>query len=360
MKLKFLFLTTILFITATFLSACAGGATVASSWPGLVVDTDTAYVANNRFVHAINLANGSQKWQYPAEPDNKFSVFADPAITSDGQLIVGGYNKILYSLNPATGQLNWQFTDATNNYIAPPLATNKGIFAANADNNVYALNSSGTLVWTSTFEDEVWAQPLADQDCDCLYLSSMGHTVFSLNPDDGSIIWQSEELGGSVVGVPVLSPEKVLYVGTFGSEIIALNAQNGEEIWGVPTEDMIWSGPTLIEDRLYFGDKSGNFYAFSAKDGSTIWKITSDNLDGPIIGSPLVDGDTIYFGTEDGTLFALDTSGNVKWKQTVGGPIYPTPRLAGDLILVAPMKVDELLIAFTKDGTRQWSFVPAK
>ena len=360
MKLKFYILITILISTSAVLSACTGGATVASSWPGLIVDADTAYVAYNRAVHAINIDNGSQKWQFPAEPDNQITFYSDPAMSPDGQLLVGSYNKVLFSLNPETGDSNWQFDEGTNHYIAPPLATVNGIFAPNTDDNVYALNSDGTLEWTFTDEGEVWAQPLSDMDCECLYLSSMKHKVISLNPDNGSIIWQTEELGGSIVGVPALSADKVLYVGTFGSEVIALNGQNGKELWRVPTEGWIWSGPTLVEDRLFVGDMNGNFYALSAKDGSTIWKIASTNLDGPIIGSPLVDGDTIYFGTEDGTLFAVDTTGNVKWKQTVGGPIYPSPRLAGDLILVAPMKVDELLIAFTKDGTRQWSFIPEK
>lgn len=360
MKLKFLFLITILFIAATALSACTGGATVASSWPGLFVDAGTAYVAYNRAVHAINVDNGTQRWQFPAEADNQLTFYSDPVMSPDGQLLVGSYNKVLFSLNPETGSSNWQFNDGTNHYIAPPLATVKGIFAPNTDDNVYALNSDGTRAWTLTLDGEVWAQPLSNMDCNCLYLSSMEHYLVSVNPEDGSIIWQSDELGGSVVGTPVLSAENVLYAGTFGSELIALNAQNGSEIWREPTDAMIWSGPTLVEDRLYVGDMSGNFYAFNALDGSQIWKVSADALDGPIIGSPLVDGETIYFGTEDGTLFALDTSGNVQWKQTVGGPIYPSPKLAGDLILVAPMKVDELLIAFTKDGARKWSFIPEK
>jgi outer membrane protein assembly factor BamB len=364
MKLKILSLTTLLFIGAAVLSACTGGATVASSWPGLTTDADTAYVAYNRSVHAINLANGTQKWQFPAEPDNKITFYSDPTISPDGQLIVGGYNKILYSLDPATGLLNWEFTNGENHYIAPPLAADQGIYAPNSDDTIYALDLAGTLRWKFASDGEVWAQPITDQDCECLYLSSMEHFLFSLNPEDGSIIWQSEQLGGSIVGVPALSPEKVLYVGTFGSELIALNAQDGEVIWRVPTDGWVWSGPTLVEDRLYLGDMDGNFYALSAKDGSTIWKITSDKLGGPIIGSPLVDTDTIYIGTEvgkkEGNLIALDTSGNIKWKQTVGGPIYPSPRLTGDLILVAPMSADELLIAFTKDGAKKWSFIPEK
>jgi outer membrane protein assembly factor BamB len=146
-------------------------------------------------------------------------------LSPDGQLLVGSYNKSCLA-SILNGNRNWQFTDGTNHYVAPPLATDKGIYAPNTDDNVYALNSNGTLDWTFTSNGEVWAQPLSDMDCDCIYLSAMDHYLYSLNPDNGSIIWQSEKLGGSVLGVPALSAEKVLYVGTFGAGY-CLNA-NGE------------------------------------------------------------------------------------------------------------------------------------
>lgn len=360
MKLKLLFIFPMLILVAAVLSACAGGATIATSWPGLTIDGETAYLAYSRSVHAINLSNGTQKWIYPAEPDNKKAFYAEPALSPDGQLIVGGYDQILYSLNPDTGALNWQFTQADYRYIASQLASNKGIFAPNSDKNVYAVDSSGALRWEYASDAETWAQPVSDPDCECLYLSTMQHFVYALNPADGTVIWESESLGGSIVGVPALSPEKVLYIGTFGSEVIALNAENGKVIWRVPTEGWIWAGPILADDRLYVGDLNGNFYALSATDGSTIWQIPASQLDGPITGSPLVTEDSIYFGTEDGSLIALDLSGNVRWKQTVGGKLYPSPKMAGDLILVAPIQIDELLVAYSKDGVKQWSFIPPK
>jgi outer membrane protein assembly factor BamB len=360
MKLKFLLIFPMLLLVAAALSACAGGATIATSWPGLTVDEETAYLAYNRSVYAINLSNGIQKWIYPNEPDNSKAFYSDPALSPDGQLIVGGYDQILYSLNPDSGTLNWQFTQAEYRYIASQLANENGIFAPNSDKTVYALDASGGLRWEYLSEGESWAQPVSDPECECLYLTTMQHFVYALNPEDGSVIWESESLGGSIVGVPALSPDKVLYLGTFGSEVIALNGENGKIVWRVPTEGWVWSGPTLIDDRLYLGDLNGNFYALNATDGSTIWKVASSQLDGPITGSPLVDGDRIYFGTENGTLFAVDTSGKILWKQTVGGKLYPSPKLAGDLILVAPIQIDELLVAYSKDGARQWSFTPAK
>jgi hypothetical protein len=40
------------------------------------------------------------------------------------------------------------------------------------------------------------------------------------------------------------------------------------------------------------------------------------------------------------------------------GKIYPSPLLAGDLILVAPINADELLIAVDVNGNQRWVFSP--
>lgn len=84
------------------LSACAGAANTATSWPGLTVDDQFAYVAYNTQVYAVDLSNGKEVWRFPDEPDNSVTFFADPELTDDGQLIVGGYDFNLYSLEPDT------------------------------------------------------------------------------------------------------------------------------------------------------------------------------------------------------------------------------------------------------------------
>jgi outer membrane protein assembly factor BamB len=358
MKFKYLVILTIFLVSSLFLSACAGGATVASSWPGLTSDEESAYVAFNNHVYAVQLENGTQRWRFPAERDNSITFYADPALSPDGQLIVGSYNKILYSLDPESGASNWQFSEAENRYIASPLVNDLGIFAPAADENLYALTLSGQSQWKFTSQDEAWARPAAGNDCDCLYVPAMDHTVYAVDPENGAQIWQSEELGGAIVGEPALSEDGILYTGTFGSEIIAINAQNGSVLWRVPTDGWIWSGPTLIDDRLYFGDLEGNFYALSAEDGSEIWQLTPEQLGGEIVGSPLVVEDEIYLATQNGNLYNLDTTGKIIWTQAVGGPLYTTPRLAGDMILVAPVQTDELLVAYSREGVKQWGFIP--
>lgn len=358
MKPKHLILIFSILLLAMTISACTGGATIASSWPGVTVDSDTAYVANNRHVYAVNLSNGTQKWRFPAEPDNRNSFYAAPARSPDNQLIVGGYNNTLYSLNPTNGIENWNFPDATNRYIATPLVEQSGIYAPAADENLYALDLAGKIRWELATPGESWAAPVTDESCSCLYLTSLDHRVYAVDPTNGTQIWESESLGGSIVGSPAHDPRGVLYVGTFGNEVIALSTNDGKVIWRAPTEDWVWSGPTLTGDRLYVGDLTGNLYAFNAGDGSEIWQVTADKLDGKIVGSPLVIDEDIYVGTESGKLFNLDTSGNIKWTKTLNGKLYTSPTAAGDLILVASTQPDELLTAFTRQGEKQWTFNP--
>ena len=99
MKNKFIPVVIIMAVLTISLSACAGGRMMASGWPGIAADEETAFIAFNQHIYAVNLTNGLEQWRYPAEADNDITFYAAPAITEDGQVIAGGYDNILYSLN---------------------------------------------------------------------------------------------------------------------------------------------------------------------------------------------------------------------------------------------------------------------
>ncbi len=366
----------ILLILLSFtLSACAGGAaTAASSWPGLTADSDTAYLAYNQHVYAVDLATGVEKWRFPKEADNKITFFATPLLTDDGQLLVGGYDNSLYSLDPKTGNEIWSFKDAKNRYISSPLAGNLHILAPNADRSLYALDFKGKLLWTYMTEGEQWAQPASDPNCECVFLTSMDHHIYAIDTQSGSEKWPAIDIGGASVGTPAYGPEGTLYIGTFNKEMLAINAESGQILWRQTTDGWVWGGPTLREGVLYFGDLSGSLYAMDALTGETLWKITPD---GPIAQPPFLTEDTLYFTTEAGSVYALEYDGKILWEQNLTtistqgangeqkflrGKLHASPVLAGDKILLAPSGVDEHLVALDINGSPQsvWVFIPAK
>jgi outer membrane protein assembly factor BamB len=357
MKRSNLILLFTILILGAALSACAGGAGAASSWPGLSADENTAYLAFNQHVYAVNIANGAEKWRFPAEADNKITFYATPTLTQDGQLLVGGFDHVLYSLDPATGGQKWAYNGAANRYIGGPMISEEGIFAPNADETLYALDMTGKPLWSFKTGGANWARPEGDTECNCLFLPSMDHRLYAVDADTGSLKWKTDDLGGSLVGTPAHSAENVLYVGTFNSEMLALDAESGKTIWRTPTTGWAWAGPGLKDDRLYFGDLSGAFYGLDAGDGTKVWEIQSD---GAISETPLVTDDTIYFTTEAGSLYAVDFNGETKWTKPVGGKLYTTPVLAGDTLIVAPVGADSTLVALDLSGNQKWAFTPEK
>jgi outer membrane protein assembly factor BamB len=356
MKSKLIFLILILF--SLILTACAGGgAGTASSWPGLSADADNAYVAYNQHIYAVNLSNGLETWRFPAEGNAKITFYAAPAISPDGQLLVGDYSNIFHSVNPANGQENWSFSEANDRYVGSALAVDERIFAPNAGHSLYALDIKGNLVWSFETEGPLWASPTTDTNCDCIYLPSMDHHLYAINAQTGNQEWVSEDFGGSIVGVPALSEDGVLYIGTFNSELLAINSQDGSIIWRKTTNDWVWGGPQLKDGVLYFGDLGGTVYAMDAKTGELKWQVP---LEGDITEPPLVTDDAIYVANENGILNALDLNGNKLWNKTFTGKLYTSPVKAGDLILVTQTGGDELLFALDANGNQKWAFIPEK
>ena len=72
------------------------------------------------------------------------------------------------------------------------------------------------------------------------------------------------------------------------------------------------SSPAYSRHRLYIVNLvPGHIVKLDAKTGKIVWK---HSLPGRAESSPVVIGRTVYFGCEDGNLYALSTiSGNVRW-----------------------------------------------
>lgn len=348
-------------------SACSGSnIMVASSWPGLTTDQETAYLAYGQYVYAINLESGTLKWRYPADkPDRTQFFYATPALTQSGEVVVGGYDHKLYKLNALNGQLIWTYEDAKDRYIAGPLVTEAGIFAPNADGKVYALDQNKMPLWPA-FETKshLWAKPATDAHCECIYISSMDHHLYAVDSKTGDLLWKSPDLGGALVAEPTFSEDGTIYLGTFGNEMLALKASNGEVKWRYITSGWVWSAARLVDGKLSFGDLKGFFYILDASTGTAI---TEEVLDGPIVGTPAYDGqDTIYVGTEAGTLYAYRLDGSRLWMKSIagmqkdnkaiGGKLHSPVIAVNDILLVAPTESAALLIALNKTGEPKWLY----
>ncbi len=78
---------------------------------------------------------------------------------------------------------------------------------------------------------------------------------------------------------------------------------------------------------IYVGSADKNLYAINP-DGSEKWHVTL----GDAIGAPpvLSADETVYVGCNDGKLYAVNSEGAVDWEFATGGAIYATAAIAGE------------------------------
>ncbi len=128
---------------------------------------------------------------------------------------------------------------------------------------------------------------------------------------------------------------------------------DGAERWTFSTDGDIKSSPAVGENgTIYFGSSDGTFYALNW-NGSKRWsyKIGDQIRSSPAIGS---DG-TIYVGSADGNLYSIYPNGTEKWKFETGDRIRSSPTI-GDEDTIYLGSGDGNLYAINPNGGEKWKF----
>ncbi len=342
-------------VLAILLAGCATGP-ANSSWPGLAVQGETAYLAFNNHISAVNIATGQLVWQYPpkGQIDSTLFLYGDPLLDSTGLLAVGSYDGSVLQLDPKTGNLKWRVTENKKKVIAPILE--------GPDGNYYAATDEGGLIVLKPADGSTvrmialdggstWGEMAVDKEH--IYTATLEHKLYAIRAADGEVNW-SKDLGDSVPGgVRIL--DGTLYLGTFGNKAFALESASGNTVWELPAKGWVWQPPALDSTAAYVGDVTGLLQAVSRADGKILWSVT---LDSPAQIAPVVADGVVYVGTQSGKVRALSAAdGAPKWEQTLEGSIYGRMQAVGDRLLVTVFAGKNQLYSLLREsGSVQWSF----
>ncbi|MGH2559300.1 MAG: PQQ-binding-like beta-propeller repeat protein [Thermomicrobiales bacterium] len=186
--------------------------------------------------------------------------------------------------------------------------------------------------------------------------------------------WRFER-GRTVFSAPVLA-NGVLFVGSWGGYLYAIDARTGADRWTYRTGRMVHAAPLTGAGLVYAADMDGTVHAVDASTGHPLWRVAARDypamalagdallvVSGKNGSAPAVAGDTVYVGggnddlivqsldastgaerwrvhlTRHG-LYALDTATGVeRWQFGTETWVSAAPAVAGDWIYV----VDEAL-----------------
>jgi outer membrane protein assembly factor BamB len=130
--------------------------------------------------------------------------------------------------------------------------------------------------------------------------------------------------------------------------------------WRFQADDKIWSSPVVAAGVVYFGSHDGSLYAVDAATGQLRWSFRIG--DTFVIASPAIAAGLVYIGA-GGTLYALDAStGAERWHVETGSTLISSPAVVANVVYVVNilgLPSPTGVLAFDAEtGTLLWQFEP--
>ncbi len=172
-----------------------------------------------------------------------------------------------------------------------------------------------------------------------LYLLKNNAALYAVAKRTGRVRWK-RKLGYLAASSPAYADGKV-YVTllqrgkrTRAGRVVALDARNGKVLWNRLLPSRSESSPLLDGERLYFGSENGTVYALRTSDGAPRWTFKAR---GAVKGGLALADGKLYFGDYSGRVYAIrQRDGSQVWTASTkgarlgfaSGRFYSTPAVA--------------------------------
>jgi eukaryotic-like serine/threonine-protein kinase len=318
--------------------------------------------------YALDRRTGVPRWKFRTEGERRFEakglhgmqpksqtiadpfdVFLSSPVVAAGVVYFGSGDGHLYALDAATGDLRWKFTTGDVVHASPAYADGV-VYFGSWDSYFYAVDAStGAQRWRfHAGEDPLIHNQVGFQSSPAVvdgvvYTGCRDAKLYAIDALTGREKWRFDAGGSWVISSPAVVRGKVIFGTSDSSLYVVLDAATGKPIVESKGKAYMFSSPSVAGDVVLIGVLNGTLEARALDDGRVLWQFetevslrndgwaltadrrfnapllfTSSWREAPILGSvaqfrtgsifssPLVVGGTVYFGSTDGNLYALE------------------------------------------------------
>ena len=272
-------------------------------------------------------------------------------IVADGVVYVGSSDGSVYALDAGTGETRWAAPVGAPVDASPAVAGDH-VLVATRGGEFQALDRlSGEvrwrvragaglpLAWEGMSGDLYTASPAVAGDV-AIFGGGDG-VVYAIDIASGDVRWRFATQG-RVRSSPAVV-EGVVYVGSADGSLYAIALEDGRRLWRFDTEGRrldsarfgydrrtITSSPAVGGGAVFFGSRDGSLYAVDAATGAQRWRVLHDDTSWSISSPAVVDGLVLDASSDAWFFHAVDArTGRVVWRVDTGAPIWPSPVVAG-------------------------------
>ncbi|WP_298860721.1 PQQ-binding-like beta-propeller repeat protein [uncultured Gimesia sp.] len=311
---------------------------------------DRVYMAGlNGYVECLELKTGKPVWKYRSindpNPDQFAPGFKASPLVTDKGVYLGDEDGIFHAIERQTGKKLWQFkTDAE--IISSANITNGKILFGGYDNFLYCLNESdGSLAWKFETDGYVNCSPAIIDNF--TFVTGCDEQLRMIDVKTGKQHSQMP-LATYLIASPALMGQS-LYVGTYASEIIAVNWKTQKMEWRYkdPLKELPYhSSAAITEEYVVVGGRDKQIHCVERKTGKPVWKYGTR---GRVDSSPVIVGNRLFIGSSDGNLYEMDLqNGKMLWKKNLGGDVTASPAIGSGHLIIGTESRNGALYCFGK------------
>eukprot|EP00040_Diaphanoeca_grandis_P000108 m.14402 g.14402 ORF g.14402 m.14402 type:complete len:415 (+) comp10111_c1_seq1:153-1397(+) len=267
-------------------------------------------------------------------------VYAAPCVAADESIYLTSWDGYLYAVNP-DGSQRWRFLvhEKQQLWASPALApsdttSNVTVYIGGNESLIAIRHTAqfGTVVlWSVATGWPVLASPTVG-DNGVIYFGDLGGVLRAVNPSTGHVAWSVSRINNVTIG-PIYASAAVtntsMFVATMHGKVLSIDSLTGTPQWVVnSSKSPITSSPSLSHDGqlIYVASQDGFLRALDQTNGSLVWQYKVGVIDGSSPAVSTVDG-TVYIGSLDKHLYAINTNGTLRWKLLSDSPIQSSPAI---------------------------------
>ena len=317
--------------------------------------------------NVFNFIVSAGAWSFiPGELGEEFN--SSPALITSGNavthIIVGCNDGYVYCLD-SLGDSVWVYppehmytADAFN--ASPVIGPDNKIYIGDEEGRFHGINPNGTPIWDPPLLVAIGyylnSSPAINATGDLIYIGCENETLYAINTWTGSIEWKFAATGG-ITSSPAIAADGAI---VFGDEndsgrLYILNPDGCERhifYVGGP----ILSSPAINENKIYFSASETLFYAIDTN--GTLLHTFLPYVRDEVFSSPTIGAEgIIYFGDLSGNLYAL----NPDLTPVTGWPIQITDEITSSVAIGSDNLIyfvgnDDYLYAWSSTGgpTPEW------
>lgn len=307
--------------------------------PPAIVDGIVYLATGDRRVLALNAETGQPIWEHSVESP----IDGSPAITHD-TIYVGLRASKLLAIDRSTGKRKWEFI-TQGPIFGPPTVKDGIVYVGDLSNKLTAVDAhNGKMLWEYETHGWINSSP-AVGEANIAVLVSQDGNVYFVDTETGETRYFYRTVVPAGTS-PSISGDTA-FIGTDGGNVLALDLNERRRpfdpqlfrinmqlfVWNMFSSDIprqrgfqwvntdprfsgsIVSTPALTDDRVYVATRRGRVYAMDKFDSRTEWLFRAR---GAINHSLIVVGDRVFVGSDDATVYGLNTNnGDVTWEWPV-------------------------------------------